>query len=238
MRSFSFAYVLVVAAIACGDNNPAVDATPECTSASECLGANECLLAACTHGICELSPVAAGTPLVAQTAGDCQQAQCDGSGKIVSMEDDSDIPAAKTCVDETCAAGVPTEMVQGIGAACGSGLMCDGGGDCVNCTLPNQCPGSDTECQVRSCQQGTCGFDNTPANTVTKAQVAGDCKTQICDGSGAFTDITNGSDVPNDNNACTNDFCTGSDPDHSNVGIGTVCGSGGLVCDGSGNCIL
>ena len=223
MRSY-LAYVLLAAAIACGDNNAAVDATPECHTAADCSGATECTMAVCNGGICGTFPLGSDTVLT-QAAGDCQVRQCDGTGHVVLVEDDTDTPMGRACVEETCSGGAPMEADDPVGSACGSGLMCDGGGDCVDCELPNQCPGSDSECRVRSCQIGMCGFDNTPQNTVTKAQTAGDCQTQICDGSGGFTTITNGSDLPVDGNPCTDDLCTGSAPSNPDSAQGTACGS-------------
>ena len=44
--------------------------------------------------------------------------------------------------------------------------LCDeGSGDCVECLVANDCPGTDTECAFRTCNMGVCGVGFTPAGT-------------------------------------------------------------------------
>nr|HEX4315788.1 hypothetical protein [Kofleriaceae bacterium] len=233
IRRLALLVALVVAG--CGDNL-ATTAPTGCTVDADCPASTACATASCSAGTCITTPAAAGTAVTQQVIGDCQQAQCDGDGNIVSVPDNTDVPAAVACRIESCDSGSAHHEPAPEGTACGSGLECDGGGDCVHCTLPNECPGSDTDCQARTCLEGVCGFDNQPAGIVAAHQVAGDCHKSVCDGSGNILSNVDNTDVPNDHDACTGDVCTSGVPSNPDLGSGTACGSG-LQCDGSGDCV-
>nr|HEX4314001.1 hypothetical protein [Kofleriaceae bacterium] len=239
IRTLAVVTALVVAAAGCGDNLASnTQQGSGCQLDSDCAPSTACDTVACTNHACVTTPLASGTAVATQVAGDCKQRQCDGDGNIVDVADDTDVPAPVDCLVQSCSNGSAQHSPQPIGTGCGVGgaLMCDGGGDCVNCTLPNQCSGSDTDCQVRTCLQGVCGVDNQPQNTVAAHQVAGDCQKKICDGSGDIDSITDNTDVPNDHNACTSDVCTMGVPSNPDLGSGTTCGTN-LQCDGSGDCV-
>jgi hypothetical protein len=222
--------------VACGDNNMQMS-NAACAVDTDCpASGNECITEHCQDGQCLTTNAPTGTPVTHQTPMDCRKNVCDGAGNIVSDADDTDTPAAIDCLDVACANGVETHTPQAIGTACGSGLMCDGGGDCVTCTLPSQCPGTDTGCSKRSCLNGVCGIDIAPMNAVSTTQVAGDCQKLLCDGSGGSTPTIDNTDLPKDNNACTSDLCTNGVPSNPDLPSGTACGTG-MTCDGNGNCM-
>ena len=51
----------------------------DCVTAEDCPGVDgECAVRTCTGGTCGMDYTAAGTPLAAQTAGDCLEQRCDG----------------------------------------------------------------------------------------------------------------------------------------------------------------
>src|SRR5581483_4792643 len=103
-----------------------------------------------------------------------------------------------------CSGGVPSHQPIAAGTSCGGGLICDGASKCVQCLTASTCPGTDVECQVRSCVNGACGLKNTAAGTPTAAQVAKDCKKVQCSGTGsAPVTVPDDTDLPVDNNACT-----------------------------------
>src|SRR5262249_964682 len=60
------------------------------------------------------------------------------------------------------------------------------GGSGGSCKDASTCPGTDTDCQTRTCTAGHCGFDNAPAGPAAK-QTPGDCKKSVCDGMGMLT---------------------------------------------------
>ncbi|HEY1812016.1 MAG TPA: hypothetical protein VGG74_06635 [Kofleriaceae bacterium] len=170
-----------------------------------------------------------------QVAGDCKIAQCDGSGNVVEDTDDSDVPAASgPCVITSCSNGEPSMADAASGTTCGNSLVCDGAGQCVGCISAAECPGSDTECETRTCIGNTCGIDYQIEGTVLANQVAGDCEDLVCDGSGGTEQVVDDSDTPS-GSACTTGSCNNGFPTQTPAGSGTPCGSD-FECDGSGNC--
>src|SRR6185295_8441574 len=110
----------------------------------------------------------------------------------------------------------------------------------VQCVTASDCPGSDSVCRVRTCGARTanvCGSTFLANGTATTTQTAGDCKKTVCDGAGNVTTTIDNTDIPNDNNVCTNDICTAGTASHTNVTAATACplGSGTGVCN-AGTC--
>jgi hypothetical protein len=114
--------------------------------------------------------------------------------------------------------------------------MSTGTGGAKPCATANECPGSDSECQTRTCQAGVCGFSFTAVGVPTALQTAGDCKQNECDGAGNPTVSNHPADLPIDGNLCTNDVCTGGVASNPPVAMGTSCGVG-LVCNATGACL-
>jgi hypothetical protein len=141
----------------------------------------------------------------------------------------------------TCTAGVcgTTSSPQGLPCSQNGGTICDGNGTCVQCITANQCPGTDTDCQHRTCNASTCGTVNEPAGTQTPTQTTGDCQILECDGAGDVTSIADNSDVPaDDGNQCTAEICASGVPIEQNRPAGFPCNqNGGTVCNGSGACV-
>jgi plastocyanin len=215
-------------------------AAPECAAPADCPDTgNECLSRTCDAGKCGTSPVAAKTALAAQTMGDCKVKQCDGAGMTIEANDDLDITDDKNaCTDDTCTGGVLSHKGSAAGTACGVGLVCDGEGACVGCPAAADCPGQDDDCEKRTCTAGMCGFDFTAAGTKTTTQVAKDCKSAVCDGSGKVITNADPADLPVDGNDCTEDLCTADVPSNPPSAAGAVCASaGGTVCNGASACV-
>jgi plastocyanin len=212
---------------------------PECTAPADCPDpGNECLTRTCDSGKCVNAPVATGTPLAAQTAGDCKVMQCDGAGMAVAANADTDVSDdKKACTNDVCTAGTASNPPSPAGTSCGAALVCDGKGDCVGCAAATDCPGTDDECQARTCTAGVCGTSFTAAATPTTAQTTGDCKQNQCDGTGGVIAAVLATDIPVDANQCTDDICTGNLPSNPNTMSGGVCTTGGTVCNGAGACV-
>jgi hypothetical protein len=228
------------------DSQSAVDARldvrdePQCTAPSDCPPpAGECWKAECVDGGCGAAPVAAGTPVFGQVAGDCKKKVCDGNGGTTDQNDDADVnDDSNACTLDGCSNGNPTHVPR-TGQTCPVGL-CNSSGQCVQCLTANDCSGSDDFCKKRKCDNGTCGFDLTQQGTAlpSNLQTAGDCTTKACDGSGGVESDPAAGDVPNDQNPCTEDKCTGTTPSNPPLPTGTACATGGgHVCDGSGACV-
>jgi hypothetical protein len=178
-----------------------------------------------------------GTAVASQTAKDCAEVVCDGTGNTTSIADDADVPVdGSACTQDLCSGGVPSNPPTPAGSACtGGGKVCDGSGACVACVAPTDCPGTDGPCATRACTAGACGTSYQPSGTPLPTQTSGDCKTAVCDGTGGTTTAVNDADLPIDGNACTKDLCAAGAPANPPTAAGTTCGSSG-VCDGSGAC--
>ncbi|MGZ3450025.1 MAG: lamin tail domain-containing protein [Polyangiales bacterium] len=217
------------------DSADTADTAPACTVGTDCPGADtECTVRTCDLGVCGVAnrPV---TTVLTQTAGDCKIRKCDGAGAVTTVADDSDLPDdGNACTQDLCSAGVISHPPTGSGSPCSDGTKtkCDGSGACVECVVASTCPGTDTECNKRSCTAGTCGFAPVGSGTVTSAQVAGDCKVVQCDGSGGTTSANDDTDVEGDGNPCTDDKCSGGIASHLAYPSPHACG-GGKICDGT-----
>lgn len=225
----------------------AAGACVQCNTASDCPGTDtECKARTCTSNQCGMSYPPAGTVTAVQTAGNCQKNQCDGSGNIVSLPDNADLPADDgiQCTSEACAGGVASHPPKALNTTCNQlgGTYCDGGTSCVQCTAASQCPGTDTTCHSRTCSAGQCDVSNVAANTSAGAavQTPGDCQKVVCDGNGGVTSVDDLTDVPvDDGNECTDPTCSGNPamPSYSPKDPTTTCDqNGGTLCDGAGNC--
>ncbi len=210
-----------------------------CATAADCPGmTDECEAPSCTAGVCGMAFTAPGTAVTKQTAGDCKTAQCDGNGAVVTVPANADLPVdGNECTDDICTAGVASNPPTMAGGVCttGGNTVCNGAGACVACLVASTCPGSDTDCQARTCTAGVCGLAFTAAGTKTTTQVVGDCKANKCDGAGNSAPATDDTDLPVDSNPCTNDVCTSGVPSHPPASTGTVCGVA-QTCDGAGSC--
>ena len=212
----------------------------ECVTTNDCPGQDTvCQARTCDMGMCGVMNAPAGTAVPMQTPGDCQESQCNGAGMIVSVANDTDVPVdGNACTGDVCTGGVPSNPTLPAGTSCGASLVCDAGGQCVGCVTANDCPGSDTECQVRTCNAGLCGVNNTMAGTPVASQTPGDCQQNQCNGTGMVVSAPLDSDVPVDGNECTDDVCTSGVPSHPPEPAGTACmQNGGVVCDGMSMCV-
>jgi len=187
-------------------------------------------------GVCSVVFSPADTRVQAQTPGDCQELICDGAGEIVQVADDGDQPNDDNdCTNNACMDGVPVFPPLPEGTECNGQSTCNAVGICIECALPEECDGEDDFCKARTCIADQCGFDFTPAGTPIPMQVAGDCRQDVCDGTGNVVNQNADTDVSNDMNVCTADTCNNGTPVHTPT-PGVSCGTG-KMCDDQGNCV-
>lgn len=86
----------------------------------------------------------------------------------------------------------------------------DPGGVCVTA---GECPGQDTDCGTRSCNDGTCGFDYA-AEGVSCTDAMG----KVCDGNGSCVECT-GPEHCGDDQVCSTNTCVGE----GSLGLGEPC---------------
>jgi hypothetical protein len=233
------AHTNVASGTSCG-GNLTCDGNGKCTgcaSPGDCPGQDtECQKRSCTNAVCDFIYTAAGTPVSMQTAGDCKQNVCNGAGQVSTVADNND-PAddGNPCTTDSCSNGSPAHNNAAAGAPCATGV-CNGSGACVQCLVPDTCPGQNDECKARTCNAGMCGTSFAPPNTAVSLQAANDCKKNVCDGQGNVTAVPDDTDTQDDGNPCTTDTCSGGNPVHNPVMQGVSCGTN-KTCDGQGNCV-
>lgn len=129
-------------------------------------------------------------------------------------------------------------FTSGSGGDLPNGTTTDHEGGAGPCQAAGDCPLVDQPCAHPTCTSGVCAMAPVPAGQTTAAQIAGDCKKVICDGSGFTTAAPDPSDTADDGNDCTADTCNGSTATHTPLPKGTKCGAGtSLSCDGKGSCL-
>jgi hypothetical protein len=153
---------------------------------------------------------------------DCFQVMCDAKGELSTVAAPDDIPPPD---DNDC-----TKEVCGPGGVVGHEPIADG-------TL---CGGSNF-CAARRCTAGMCGSQVIAmAGAVPDMQVQGDCKVEVCDGSGGTTTMPDDADIAADGNTndCVKPGCSGGAPSIVNEPQGKACTGGSTnQCDGAGNCL-
>src|SRR5438105_7212773 len=107
--------------------------------------------------------------------------------------------------------------------ACGDNLVPPPANECDQ---PSDCPGAETPCVTKTCDNHACGLTFTPAGTAIAEQTAGDCQSAQCDGAGLVEMVADDMDVPDDANPCTTEGCAAGVPQHGVEPIGTACGTG------------
>ncbi len=217
----------------------------ECNVPADCVKLptdDDCQTRTCTNNKCGQDFAAAGTPISTQIAGDCKQTVCNGTGKTMIVNLDTDVPEDNNpCTDNVCTTGSPSNPNIAAGVSCGNPLICNGNGQCIGCITPADCvdlPPNDF-CKTRTCINQTCGLSLTPAGTDTPDnQTAENCKVFECDAMGNIVESVDPNDKPVDDNQCTKDLCSAvGDPSNPPEPVNAACMQmGGTVCNGAGVC--
>ncbi len=174
---------------------------PECNAPGDCPDTgSECVLPTCTNQVCGTTNVAADTESATQTAGDCKVAVCDGTGNILTKDDDADaFDDGKDCTLDTCNAGMPESSPATVGTSCndGGGKVCDGLGACVICNVDADCMAPAPKCSMNVCVPASCndgvkngnetdvdcgGACGPTCGTGDVCGMAGDCADGVCAG--------------------------------------------------------
>ncbi|WP_437524399.1 hypothetical protein WME79_35940 [Sorangium sp. So ce726] len=132
-----------------------------CTDDADCPAPDgECAVARCTDGGCTTEPVASGTIVKVQMAGDCRERVCNGDGAVTEVDDDDDVRDDHSeCTVDSCRDGSPLNDPVETGTLCSraEGGLCNPAGVCVQCLVNVDCPTEvciDYVCQAASCSDG------------------------------------------------------------------------------------
>ncbi|MEO7034718.1 MAG: Ig-like domain-containing protein [Polyangiaceae bacterium] len=162
-----------------------------CLVAADCTGTDtECHVRTCTNNTCGVNNIALGTATAVQTAGDCQQNECDGAGQIAPFAHDADVPAddGNQCTNEVCTSGVASHPQLAAGSACSQGgdSVCDSSGACTNATVLSTSPGESASVQTDTAIAVTFNVPMTPG-TLNGQTTAGACTASVQVSSDDFT---------------------------------------------------
>lgn len=155
-----------------GDTPICIDGACGCDSSDDCPARGECAIGACEGSVCGTAPVPRGLVLASQVAFDCRVRQCDGSGGIEEVADDSDVPPdpGGGCVLPACRDGQVEEAPRPAGVACGESATacsdvdrCDGDGVCALNHFPNgrACDDGRYCTNTDRCSNGVCAGSGT-----------------------------------------------------------------------------
>jgi len=207
----------------CGANPPSNLACDDvgncigCTVPIDCGGDGECITYTCdANMVCGFTAPPAGTPTVGgQTAGNCIEVQCDGTGATQNATDTGDPPGdAGVCFTGVCNGATPAQNPKASETACGGGNVCNASGGCVDCFTNAQCTPPDTCGGGGPAEQCGCSAVD-PCNGNNCGALVDTCNvTQACT-------CAAGGDVCVANACCT--------PESDAV----ACANGGVVCGGS-----
>jgi len=192
-----------------------------CTDDTQCGMPTTCSTPVCNAGTCQTNFIPVGTATPNQTAGDCQEQQCDGIGGTKTVAAPTDINNDNNpCTNDSCNGSTPTHTNTPSGAMCtngGTGQVCNGAGACVECLTGSQCMSG--VCTAQACAAPTC-TDTVKNGTETDVDCGGSC-----------SGCANGK-VCGVNNDCTSTVCS------MNVCVASVCGdsrvTGTETCDDTG----
>jgi len=104
------------------------------------------------------------------------------------------------------------------------------------CSGDSQCPATGSECILAKCLLSKCVTVYASLGTKLAKQTDGNCKAEVCDGSGNATSVNDDTDLPAVSGTCWNPAtCKNGTLTPNPKPSTTSCGAN-LFCDGSGNC--
>lgn len=123
--------------------------------------------------------------------------------------------------------------------ACGDDTATGGSGAGGNTPTPcadaTECPKG--PCEIATCTEGVCGTEGKPDGTELEIQDSGDCRNEVCDGTGNTRFEVDEEDVPTgDLDECEIGVCDGETPSIANAETGSPCDND-RFCSASGDCV-
>src|SRR6185369_7535504 len=207
-----------------GNPNPCFNGTASCSTGKS----------TCVNGTMKAAGTGCGTNMVCNSAGNCVACTpggaCSNNPNACKSGVGSCTTGTLTCVDDANKAA---------GASCGTNLVCNGNGACIDCVPGGACSSNPNTCKsgVYSCATGA----QTCIDGSNKAAGTSCGTNMVCNGSGACVACTAGDSCSGNPSICKSGVhsCTSGAQtciDGGNKAAGTGCGTN-MVCNGSGTCV-
>ncbi len=105
------------------------------------------------------------------------------------------------------------------------------------CNTVADCDQRAAACRVAACENERCVIVDAPEGTPLppESQTPGDCREVQCDGQGRTREVVIETDVPDDGEVCTRDYCVGTQPAHESL-LYADCYTGPSGTELFGNC--
>jgi len=179
-----------------------------CDTPADCGAAPPCSSTTCINHVCGTQFEPFGTPVTDQIVGNCRSNQCNGTGAIISVANDADLPASdgNDCTQDLCSNGTPTYQYSAAGTACNGSGVCNGTGSCLECLSGSDCPSG-------ICSQGICAQPSCMDTIKNGSETDVDCGGPVCTKCTVGMSCSAGSDCLS--GACSGGICKKS--------MGTAC---------------
>ena len=201
-----------------------------CLTASDCRAPTPpASTRTCTSGQCGVSNTAAGTALpAADRRATARRSSATARVRVVTVADDTDKPVdGNACTQDLCSGGLPSNPPETAGTTCAQsgGSRCNGSGRLRAVPAGRPTARAPTPSATSAPARAASAASTTPpSGTASSArQTAGDCKKNVCNGSGSVITAIDDTDIPVDGNACTQDVCTNGTPSNPPQPANTAC---------------
>jgi alpha-tubulin suppressor-like RCC1 family protein len=147
-----------------------------CAQEMDCPSSNDpCVVSTCFEQSCMMVNAALNTVVEQQQGHDCRMRVCDGTGQMLEINDDIDLPDddGNPCTKAACKEGAAVHLPVAVGQTCGTDGVCNGHGACGECLPAAQ------RCEGRAV--ATCSDEGNWAKDVCPAAKP-ICKSSSCIG--------------------------------------------------------
>lgn len=207
-----------------------------CSELDPCGDVGICREAHCVNFVCEIEILVEPPASVLDPANDCKKPACDQvTGELVDMANPADPPASddNDCTTEGCNGSDPVDGFVDTDVPCATGV-CDGAGNCVQCTPTKACQLALGECNYQTCDAGVCNDHATAEGEACRVTTD-----NLCDSAGNCVACLDAMDCGPPPGLCTRWVCSGTGTcSQQNVPTGGDCtDNSGNVCTNSQMCV-
>lgn len=154
---------------------------PDCTDNGDCDDLNVCTSDQCVVDTCAFTPVNGGACLVSDgVPGTCSAGTCVGDCVGKNCDTTNQCQFNSSCEPSTGDCNPFTNRPAGTPCAQSGGSVCDGNGNCVECSDASQCPDDSNECTSAACIAFACSQSNVTNGTLCDGD-GGRCQSGVCE---------------------------------------------------------